>query len=285
MDDKLELDWANHFMHWVSLGNSKLLEKPDRERHSRQGGHPDFRFEDGAGREYVLELTRLMRKELRKLENFLQECISPRFENQLPGTYVLEIPVDATGRGKIDPQVARNVVAEISQLVQSGVLSHTQRLSTGFVLSKVREDGSRLVPWLLAPEVPYDLALTDPIARELEEEFRGIVKEADQKFRDYDGARILLIGLSQSGLDHDFHASRVKDGQGVMLMWAQDAGEDLANVDYVYVEPGINVWQPTPSSSDNLTLRKVFAGHRYVNSKAGYYVLLWQRTGSPRLLR
>ncbi|MDO8749654.1 MAG: hypothetical protein Q7K03_00690 [Dehalococcoidia bacterium] len=287
MDDKhaLELDWANHFMHWVTLGKFNLLEKPDDERPSRKGGHPDFRFEDDAKREYVLELTRLMKKELRNLEKFLLASVSRPIGNQLPGTYVLQIPVDAIGRNWIDPQVAQETVVEISQLVRSGTLGQAQKLRSGFVLTRVREDGGKLVVQLVAPELPYDLALNDPIAKDLGKEFRSIVQEADQKFQGYTGARVLLIGLAQSGLNHEFHAGRSKDGKGIMLMWADNEGKALRNIDYIYVEPGISVWQPGLSSGETLTLRNIFVGHRYTDSKAGHYVLLWQRTGTPGLLR
>lgn len=282
---ELELEQANHFMKWITTGNFKLLEKPELQRPSRKGGQPDFRFEDGAGQEYVLELTRLLNKKLKRLEKFVRDNICASVKGQLPGTYTLEIPVDLIGRGWIEPEIAKQTIAEISALLKSGTLGEVQQLGTGFVLCKVRDDGNRLAHWLTAKTLPPELALDDTIARELEKEFHKIVQSADKKFKGYTGTRILLIGLSQSGLDWEFHAQRFKDSQGIMLVWADNEGKTLVNVDHIYLEPGISVWQPEPSVSGTQWGCKVFAGHRYTNSKAGHYVLLWQRPGTPTLLR
>jgi hypothetical protein len=47
--------------------------KPDAlGRPTRQGGQPDFIFEDGTGRRYVIELTRLLDPRLRKIEQYLK---------------------------------------------------------------------------------------------------------------------------------------------------------------------------------------------------------------------
>ena len=125
-----------------------------------------------------------------------------------------------------------------------------------------------------------ELTIDNPLARELEKEFRHIIQSTDRKLEGYSGARILLLGLSQSGLDYEFHAKRFKDGQGIMLTWAENEGKMVRNLDYIFLEPGINVWS---GSSDSLHV-KVFAGHKYTNSKAGYYPQVWQRRGTPRLL-
>jgi len=279
-DLDLELNQGTNFMHWITLGDFRLLERPDRECISRKGGHPDFRFEDKAGKEYVIEYTRLLQKTLRNLEYFAESHIASPLQGKLPGTYTLEIMVDHIGRGWITVEAANLVVSEIMRLMQSDIQSKTGQLSSGFNLHKVSEDGSRLVPWLIGPTLPAELRLDDPLARELEKEFHDIVQSTDRKLDGYTGARILLLGLSQSGLDREFHAQRFINGQGVMLTWADNEGKAVKNLDYIYLEPGINVWS---GSSDNLHV-KVFAGHKYTESKAGYYPILWQRPGTPTLL-
>lgn len=279
MEDKnvLELKQANHFMRWVTRKSFKLLERPEVECPSRQGGHPDFRFGDNAGNECVLEITRLLNKKLKNLEKFIEGNIAMNVEGQLSGTYTLTIPVDEIGRGWMNPEVAKKTATEILSLAQSGALCESQHLSTGFVISRVLEHGARLVPWLSAPSLPAKLALNDPRARELEKEFRKILESTDNKCEGYAGLRILLIGLSQSGLYWQFHAQRFKGSQGIMITWAENEGRTLVNLDYIYLEPGISVWQADQ--------RKVFAGHRYTDAQAGHYILLWQRPGTPILTR
>lgn len=278
-EQDLELNQASHFMKYITGGSFRLLERPDLERPSRKGGHPDFRFGDEAGNEYVLELTRLLTRKLRNLEKFVKDNISARVEGKLPGKYGLKVSVDQIGRGWITPKVAAEIVAEVLALAQSGTLRQTQQLRAGYVLSKVGEDGSSLVPLIIGPLLPPDLTLTDPLARELEREFQKIVHEADQKFQGYSRRRVVLIGLSQSGLYWGFHAKTHKDGQGVMLTWADNEGRKLVNTDYVYLEPGFGVWQEDGKEVP----QKVFTGHIHVDTKAGYYILLWQRPGTPRL--
>lgn len=277
----LELSQGDQFMHWIALDGYLLLERPDRERSSRKGGNPDFRFKDKQGKEYVIEYTRLLNKNLRNLEHFTANHIALPLHGKLPGTYTLEILVDQIGRGWLNDNVANTIYSEIVDLIQSGFHKETYQLNNGFTIRKVREDGSKLVPWLIGKILPAELHLDDPLAIELEKEFRTIVQSAERKFEGYSGARILLLGLSQSGLDYEFHAKRFKDGQGIMLTWAENEGKMVKNLDYIYLEPGISIWS---GSSDNLHI-KVFAGHKYTSSKAGHYPLLWQRQGTPRLLR
>lgn len=272
--ERLETSQADHFMKWITEGPFTLLERPDVERPSRPGGYPDFRFKADAGHEYVLELTRLLAKELKNLEKFAIDSISTAVDCQLSGTYTLGIPVDYLGRARIKPEAAKQTVIEILELIRSGALGETAQLTAGFTVSKVRDDGSRLVPWLISPKLPPDLKLDDPRANELEKEFCNIVLSADHKFQGFAGRRIILISLSQSGLDWQFHAQRFRDSKGVMLTWAENVCKMVTNVDFIYLEPGVNVWHESS---------KVFTGHKYANSPAGYYVLLWQRSRTTTL--
>lgn len=270
----LEEKQARHFMRWITNENLSPIEKPDQMRPPRQGGHPDYRFKDSTGHQYVLELTRLLTKELRKLESFVEKEICEPVESHLAGTCILHIPLDdSRGKGKITPEVAECTKEEISRLIIASKLQETQCLSTGFVLSKVRDDGHKLVPWVTAPTLPYDLSISDPIAEELQKEFEEVILGNDGKFRDYGGTKILLIDISQSGLDWEFHAQRFKDSQGILLTWVENMPQAPVNIDFIYLEPGVRVWQGN-------NMHRVLAGHKYVDKQAGHYICLWCRQGA-----
>lgn len=275
----LELEQARHFLRWVTKEELAPIDKPDCTRPSRLGGHPDYIFRDSEGQEYVLEVTRLLTPELRQLEQFAANRICRAVERYLTGTYILHIGLaDPRGKGKIGPTIARSIVQQIMKLVQDDNLQGTQALSTGFAISKVRDDGRRVVPWVTAPELPFDLATDQPVAKDLEGEFDRLLLEADSKFREYGGIRVLLVNASQSGLNLEFHAQRFRASQGVMLIWVQEASLVTTNIDSICLEPGVNVWEAG-------TGERVLAGHKYIESRAGYYVELWHRPGLPRLLR
>ena len=192
----LELEQAKHFIKWITNEDLVPVEKPDCTRPSTRK-HPDYRFRDCRGQEYVLELTRLLTPKLRELEDAAAKKICTPVESLLLGTYTLHIPLtDPLGRGRIAPRIAERTAEEILRLIKDGSLQEIQHLSTGFVLAKVRDDGHRLVPWVTVPELPFDLTDDYPIAKELRSAFEELVLEADCKFRDYGGFRLLLINTS-----------------------------------------------------------------------------------------
>jgi len=272
----LELDSARHLLRWITREDLTPIDKPDQSQLSRPGGRPDFVFEDSRKRKYVLELTRLLTPELRSLENTVAAKVCAPVEYLLPGTYGLHIQLnDPLGRGRIAPEVLKKTKQEIIKILKDGNLQKTQQLSEGFVLWRARDEGHRLVPWVTSPELPFDLSDTHPVAKELRVAFGKLMEEADLKFRGYNPFRLLLIATSQSGLDLEFHAGRFKDGKGVLLTWMDTLCERISNIDAIFLEPGINV-----RSAGG----KVIAGHKYVESKAGYYLELWRHSSVPRLL-
>ena len=272
----LELDAAKSLMRWITHEDLASIDKPDCSRPSRPGGNPDFVFEDSKKRRYVLELTRLLTPKLRSLENAVAVQVCAPVEYLIPGTYMLHIHLpDPLGRGKIDPKVLKQTAEEILRILKDGTLKDSQQLSVGFILRKARGEGSKLVPWITSPELPFDLTDAHLIAKELRSAFEELIKEADLKFRGYDPYRLLLIATSQSGLDLEFHAGKFKDGKGILLTWMDALCHRILNIDAIFLEPGINVrsWGG-----------KVMAGHKYVESKAGHYPELWRRSGIPPLL-
>lgn len=272
----LELDSARHLMRWITREDISPIDKPDHSQPSRQGGHPDFVFEDSRKRRYVLELSRLLTPELRSLENTVAAQVCAPVEHLLPGTYALHIHLtDPLGRGRIAPEVLKQTAQEIAKILKDGTLQNTQQLSAGFVLWKARDEGSKLVPLVTSPELPLDLTDAHPVAKELRAAFEELVEEADLKFRGYDPYRLLLIATSQSGLDLEFHAGRFKGSKGILLTWMDALCQRILNIDAIFLEPGINVWSAGG---------RVMAGHKYIESKAGHCPELWRRSGVPRLL-
>ncbi len=272
----LELDSAKHFMSWITREDLTPIDKPDQSQRSRPGGHPDFVFEDSRKRRYTLELTRLLNKKLRDLENTVASQVCSPVGHQLPGTYLLHVHLtNPLGRGRIAAEVLKQTADEITNIIKDGTLQNTQQLSTGLVLQKARDEGNRLVPWITSPELPFNLTDAHPVAKELRLAFEALVEEANLKFQGYDPYRLLLIATSQSGLDIVFHAGAFKDGKGILPTWMDALSKRISTIDAIFLEPGINVWSVGG---------KVMAGHKYIESKAGYYPELWRRSGVPRLL-
>lgn len=271
--DRYELGRAKHFVRYLTRQELDPIDKPDAPGHrSRPQGDPDYVFKDRAGNQYVLELMRLLSPELRRLEEFVYDTICVPLENRLPGTYTLEIQIDKLNLGVMAASDAQRILHKVLALVTASRLDETQALSNGYVLAKATEEGSRLVPWLTVPELPYNLKVHDRAAKKLQRQFDAIVHDADNKFSGFSGWRILLIDLSQSSLDWEFHAERFRDGKGVLLTWAEQIGGKLTNVDFIYLEPGLKVWQVSD-------MRRVLAGHKYVDSPAGFYLMVWRRPG------
>ena len=272
----LELDAAKSLMRWITHETLAPIDKPDCSQPSRPGGNPDFVFEDSRKRRYVLELTRLLTPKLRSLENTVAAQVCAPLEHLIPGTYGLHIHLtDPLGRGKIAPEVLKQTAEEILRILKDGTLQDTQQLSAGFILWKARSEGSKLVPWVTSPELPFDLTDAHPIAKELRSTFEELIEEADLKFRGYDPYRLLLVATPQSGLDLEFHAKKSKDAKGILLTWMDGLCRRILNIDAIFLEPGINI-----RSAGG----KVMAGHKYVDSRAGYYPELWRRSGVPPLL-
>ena len=199
MDEKsaLELEQAKHFMRWATLHEpssiKRLDEKKDRKR-------PEFAFYYASAQQYTLELTRWLTSELRELQNFLEKNVAEPVRNRLDGTFILDIPLKELKGGRIPKDEARNLVSEIQQIADSVMKGQTYPLSIG-AFSKVRDDGHRLFPMVSRPELPIYLDENKQEVKILREELEKILREADEKFRCYRGLRVLLMDISQNGLN------------------------------------------------------------------------------------
>lgn len=271
----IELEWAKHFMYYITRQQLSPICKPDAEDRNRR--RPDYIFEDARGKKYILEVTRWLTPKLRRLEDVALRSIAAPLKGELQGTFTLEVPLDSFRGGKIPKETAEVLVSEIQAIAIARPMTHRYPLSYGFILCKVRDDGSRLVPWITQEELPYDLDVNSEVAKILQGELESILHKKDGKFKGYSGNRVLLINISQCGLDIYYHASASKDGQGIVLRWLAALLKQPSNIDYIYLEPGVGVWQVANG-------KRVLTGHRHVNAHRGYYVEVWRRPGLPTLL-
>ena len=276
---RLDLAQAARFVRWLTGQDCRLIDKPDAPgRQSRNGGHPDGVFGGASGERYIVEVERLLTPELRQLENYAIEKIARPFEGRVSGTFTLELRIDRLMSARLPVDLTIDTVKEIEAAISSGHLQESQALATGFPLRRVLKDGNRIVPWIVAEELPYDLRDDNPAASRLRVKFREQVEKANRKFEGWQGNRIVLLDIGQSGLDIEFHATRVRDGQGILLTWAETLCRKLKNIDFIFLEPGVRVWAPT-SNPDKM--HQIYAGTRWVDQPRGFYHHLWCRPGHP----
>lgn len=271
-----EVEQARHFISWVTREDLPPAEEPDYTRPSRPGGHPDFIFEDSSGELYILEITRLLTPELRSLEEFVKKHLATPLEGNLDGTYTLEIPAQNLVGMRLPKRTTQQLKDEIETLIGNpNRMPGPYRLSNDFTLTKVRDDMSKLVPWITIAELPLNLDARSKVGRGLRYELARILSEGDTKFDGYSGHRIVLIDISQCGLDVDFHAGFSKSGPGIVRRWCSKLLKKTSNIDHVCLEPGIRVWKTS--------MNRVLTGHKYVDKQAGHYPEVWTRPGLSKL--
>lgn len=273
----IELECAKHFIWFITREELSPICKPDAIWMPTRK-HPDYIFQNALGKIYILELTRWLTPELRRLEHLALKNIADPLKDNLQGECTLELPLDSFKDGKIPKRTSEVLVSEIQAITIASPIAQQNQLSFGCTLCKVSENGARLIPWITQKKLPYDLDVDSKAAKTLQKELEKSLREAEGKFRGYSGYRVLLINISQCGLDIDYHAhaSVFKDGQGIILTWLNALSEQPSNIDYIYLEPGIHVRQ---------NQKMVFTGHKHVGAHRGYYVEVWRRTGLPRLPR
>jgi hypothetical protein len=232
------------------------------------GKHPDFLFEDTRGQKYVFEVTRLVTPELYRVEEFAWRHISSPLNEMLPGTYALWFSLDGTSRYGIAPAAANGIVNDVRRRFQQGQLADRFRPAPGFLIEKLDSTGHSLRPMVLAKDLPYDLRADDPAAIALEGQFRRAIHEASSKFESYPGRSVLLLDISQSGLDIEFHAMSLGGESGLMAAWIARLRPELAKVPEIYLEPGVRAWTADEPP------QRILAGTRYTDQQRGFYVRL-----------
>lgn len=271
---ELELEQARHFMQWVTLCEpariTRLDQRKDRSR-------PEFAFYYPSGQRYTLELTSWLTPELKKLRSFLETNVSQPLGSSLPGTFALYIPFDKLKDGQVTKKQATNLVTEIKQIGSSYVGSQTYQLSVGS-LARVRDDGHRLVPVITSPELPPRLDENNKVVGNLRHELIKILSEAQQKFRCYRGMRVLVLDISQNGLDIDYHAGVSKEGPGIVYRWLSTMLNHSTAIHYVCLSQGIRVWHGGDFG-------RMLTGHIYEGRPAPNYREVWCKLGFPPILQ
>lgn len=267
---ELELEQSRHFMQWVTMCKSthvvRLDQRKDRNR-------PDFAFYYPSGQRYTLELTSWLTPELKRLQSFLRAKVkvSEPIEGSLPGTFALYIPLDKLVSGQVTAEQAYSLIAEIKQICSSHIEQPTYQLSIG-ALSKVRDDGHKLVPVITCPEAVY-LDEKNKATKNLKSKLGKILSEAQRKFRYYRGVRVLVLDISQNGLDIDYHAGFSKEGPGIICRWLSAMLNSSAAIHYICVSQGMRVW-------GGVSFSRMLTGHIYEGKPAPNYKEVWRK---PRL--
>ncbi|MBN2463742.1 MAG: hypothetical protein JXB43_09125 [Dehalococcoidia bacterium] len=267
----LELQEATHFMQWVTSQTPSRIRRLDQKK---DRSRPEFAFCYPSGQRYTLELTRWLTPELKRLQNFLEKNIAKPLRKNLQGTFVLSIP-----RGiQITKNQARNLVSEINQKINtSNIKVQTFSLSIG-TFAKVRDNGQKLVSTITDPELPAYLDENDEKVEILRSELIRILDETQHKFRHYRSIRVLLLNISQNGLDIGYHAGISKEGPGIIKRWLSKLLQSSTAIDYICLNPGIPVWDG--GSGD-----RILTGHKYENQPPSYYEEVWHRPGFPCILK
>jgi len=269
IDEKsaLELEQAKHFMRWVTLHEPSRIKRLDKKKDRKR---PEFAFYYASGQRYTLELTRWLTPELRELQNLLESNVAEPLGNSLHGTFILNIPLEELKGSRIPKNEAKNLVSEIQRIGSSDMKGQTCPLSIG-AFSKVRDDGHRLVPMVSRPELPVYLDEHNQEVKILRKKLEDILLETDEKFRYYRGIRVLLIDISQCGLDIDYHAGISKEGPGIVCKWLA-AFLKPTRIDYVCLDQGVRLWHGGNRG-------RILTGHKYVDKPSANPREVWHRPG------
>lgn len=275
IDEKsgLELELAKYFMRWVTKHDPSRIRKLDIDKRRRR---PDFAFYYVSGQRYTLEIERWLTPEVRQLQAQAEENVAKPLENRLIGTFVLDIPLSKFKDGQIPHKEASRIVSEIQQIVHSGMERKTYVLDNGLLMLKVSDDGKRLSIMVTEPELPVYLDETNQEVIILRGKLEEIVFKAHEKFRWYRGTRVLLIDISQCGLDIDYHGGISKEGPGIVCKWLEELLKSSARIDYVCLGQ-MRLWKG--ASGD-----RILTGHKYVDKPVPNYREVWHRLGLPSIL-
>lgn len=275
IDEKsgLELELAKHFMRRITRHQPSRIRKLDIDKQRRR---PDFAFYYVSGQRYTLEIERWLTPELRRLQAQAEESVAKPLENRLIGTFILDIPFSKFKDGQIPQKEAGRIVSEIQQIVHSGVEGKTYVLDKELSISKVSDDGKRLSIMVTEPELPIYLDENNQQVIVLREKLKEIVLKAHEKFRCYRGTRVLLIDISQCGLDIDYHGGISKEGPGIVCKWLEELLKPSARIDYVCLGQ-MCLWKAANRD-------RILTGHKYVDKPLPKYQDVWRGRGLPRIL-
>ncbi len=270
-----EHDAAAQLGYQLAGGIVCIVDKPDAPgRQSRPGGRPDWVFEDSRQQRYVIEVGRLVPPTVRELEAVILKGIT-RPLGELPGTFVLIAPDD-----RLKPEQQATIRQSIEQHLQAGHLPDDFSPVPGIFVQRAGDPPASLVPWIVVPDLPCNAAADDPQVQGLRSEFECIVKTASAKFQGFEGRRILLLRLVQSGLDRDYHVFPSLGRPGLLSEWLAPMTGTLTAVDDVWLDPGLRVWRQNNHSITGAgTLQRVLTGHRYLDTPSPKFHRLVRKVG------
>lgn len=263
---------AQHYMD-TRYGGGELICCPDTpHKETRTGGRPDFLFRSQTGVLCALELSDLMPKKLKEVEAFINRNLVPEIENQLTGTFLLEIIVKTAGIKLVATSELDEVVNKIKRIAPKLIPEKEKEvIKPGYELSKIDDNGSRLHVWVLLDQEWFDTELPPKLTSDLQDQFLTALKEAAGayanvipcKFDEFAGChRILIIDISHTPLDWDLHRSLIHE-------WLEIYKPNLLKLDKVEIAD-YNVW-----TGDGKPIK---TGHKYENDSFRNYWLLWNRT-------
>ena len=268
-----ELEHAEHFIQWVTLSEPSRIVRLDWRKDRKR---PDFAFYYPSGQRYTLELTSWLTPELKELQSFLQAEVSHPLGDCLLGTFALYIPFEKLLNGRVTVKQAHSLIAEIKQIYNSHIEQRIYQLSIR-TLAKVRDDGHKLVPILTCPETVY-LDENSKTTKKLKSELSKILSEAKRKFHYYRGIRVLVLDISQNGLDIDYHACVSKEGPGIVCRWLSTMLNPSAGIHYVCLSQGMRVW-------GGGGFRRMLTGHVYEGKPMPNYKDIWHKPKLPHMLQ
>lgn len=187
-----------------------LVERPDRQRPSRDEGWPDFTFRKGQEvRNLTIELGRLVEGEqefwFEKRVEVFGNNLRDRLRGRLPGFYIIELPYDLQlpkGRGKAKAltKLLDNLAQAITHATSQGRSSINSPIPTKLI--RIDKPGSDVYVTPMKQDfLNDDNVLRDPIYLN---RFKDLLIECNCKLTGFeDDHSILVIDITESKMDLD----------------------------------------------------------------------------------
>ena len=183
-----------------------------------------------------------MAPRLMQVYDFAIDHISKVVSRQLNGLHFLSFRFDRLDHGIIPLVHARAIVTAIADQLELRPLPTPFTPLDAYEVTRGDDGPGWLQPFLLSDTLPYDVPRSDAQAQRLERQFDAMVAEAHEKMDGHQGRRILLVDIAQTGLDAEYHALRLGGQRPLLDYWADDIAGRWENVDEIYFQPGVTVW-------------------------------------------
>lgn len=249
---------------------------------SRPGKQPDWLLGFPHGIGLVLEITRLAVGTVREVETFIFETISTRFAGRLPGSFALIVDIAVWPDGKVSKSQAAAAIDVLESRLRTRAPIEGADLPTGLRVIALDPSTSGLIPLIVRSSLSPTASIDDPEVTALAEELGSVVVESAEKFAQWGHCqRCLLIDISQSGLDWEFHGLRFKGMRRSLVDTLMERLPEaaLAAIDRILLEPGVRVWL-APDVNRSLPVQ-IMAGTKYADSGLGHFLQGWPGPSRP----